>query len=72
VPLGVFLGDFPYRFLPEISAEEGQIGLNRALEKVKLRKTLHVAGSIGGGKRIQENPPPGTTILKCCAASYES
>jgi hypothetical protein len=58
VVLGFFVGDLPYRFLPEISPSGGQIGLNGG----KLRKTLHLLDTIGGGKRIQENPPPGTKI----------
>jgi hypothetical protein len=50
-----------YRFLPEISAGGRQIGLNLTTKRLKLRKTLHLADTIGGGKRIQENPPPGTS-----------
>jgi hypothetical protein len=52
---------FPYRFLPEISAEEGQNRRSRGSKRLKLRKTLHLADTIRGGKRIQENPPPGTS-----------
>ena len=49
-----------YRFLPKMSAGGRQIGLNLTTKRLKLRKTLHLADTIGGGKRIQENPPPGT------------
>jgi hypothetical protein len=59
--------DFPYRFLPEISAEDGQIGRNRGAKRLKLRKTLHLADTIGGGKRIQETPPPGTKTFTTAA-----
>src|SRR5208283_201201 len=43
-----------------MSGEDGQIGLNGTSERLKLRKTLHLADSIGCGNRFQENPPPGT------------
>jgi hypothetical protein len=56
----VFLGNFPYHFLPELLAGRGQIELNLTAIDLKLRKTLHLADTIRGGKRIQENPPPGT------------
>ena len=52
---------FSYRFLPELLAGECQIGRNGTLERLKLRKTLHLADTITCGKWIQENPPPGTT-----------
>jgi len=55
---------FPYHFLPEISPRGGQIGRSRGTKRLKLRKTLHLADTIGGGKPIQENPPPGTTIIR--------
>jgi hypothetical protein len=58
-----FRGDFPYRFLPKIQVEGGQIGRSSGTKRLKLRKTLHLADTIGGGKRIQENPPPGTTKI---------
>jgi len=32
-------------------------------KRLKLLKTLHLADTIGGGKWIQENPPPGTRSL---------
>ena len=51
---------FHYRFLPEMSAEDGQIGRSGGTKRLKLRKTLQLTDTIGGGKRIQENPPPGT------------
>ena len=38
------------------------MGLNGSPKRLKLRKTLHLADTIGGGKRIQENPPPGTNV----------
>ncbi len=60
----VFLGNFPYRFLPEMSAEERQNRRSRGTKRLKLRKTLHLADTIGGGKRIQENPPPGAIDSK--------
>lgn len=53
---------FPYRFLPELLAGRGQIGLNGTSERLKLRKTLHLADSIRCGNRFRENPPPGTRI----------
>lgn len=58
---GVHKGVFHYRFLPKISSEKGQNRLNWRTKRLKLRKTLHLAGTIGGGKRIQGNPPPGTS-----------
>jgi hypothetical protein len=51
----------PYRFLPFSQPERCQNGRNRGTQRLKLRKTLHLADTIGGGKRIQENPPPGTS-----------
>jgi hypothetical protein len=61
-----------YRFLPKISAEEGQNRPNWRTKRIKLRKTLHVAGSIGSGKRFQENLPPGTSLNElmssCCCS----
>jgi hypothetical protein len=54
--------NFPYRFLPFFQPGRCQNGCNGGTKKLKLRKTLHLADTIGGGKRIQENPPPGTSI----------
>jgi hypothetical protein len=45
--------DFPYRFLPEMSAEDGQIGRSSTTIKLKYRKTLHLADAEGCGKGIQ-------------------
>jgi len=56
--------EFPYRFLPFFQRERCQIGPSRGTKKLKLRKTLHLADTIGDGKRSQENPPPGTTACK--------
>ena len=53
-------GDFPTVSYRKCRLQEGQIGRNGSTKKLKLRKTLHLADTIGGGKRIQENPPPGT------------
>ena len=50
---GVFLGDFPYRFLPFFLSRRCQIGRNGSTKRLKLRKTLQLADTIGGGKRIQ-------------------
>jgi len=57
-------GDFPYHFLPEISAEKGQIGSCLRLINLKCRKTLHLADTLDLWKGILENPPPGTTESK--------
>jgi len=54
--------EFPYRFLPFFQPERCQTGCNGGTKKLKLRKTLHLADTIGGGKPIQENPPPGTSL----------
>ena len=52
---------FHYRFLPEISAEKGQIGSCLRLINLKCRKTLHLADTLDLWKGILENPPPGTS-----------
>ena len=57
---------FPYRFLPEISAKEGQIGHSSSTKRLKLSKTLQLTDTICGGKWLQENPPPGTMGQRCC------
>jgi hypothetical protein len=44
--------------------------LSRGTKRLKLRKTLHLPDTIGGGKRVQENPPPGT--MKVCRPMPES
>jgi hypothetical protein len=45
--------NFPYRFLPFFLSRRCQIGLNGSTKRLKLRKTLHLPDTIGGGERIQ-------------------
>lgn len=54
--------DLSYYFLLFFLSRRCQIELNGGTEKLKLRKTLHLPDTIGGGKRVQENPPPGTSL----------
>ena len=48
-----FFVEFPYRFLPKRSGVRPQIGDNGGMKRLKLRKTLHLAGSIGGREGVQ-------------------
>jgi len=61
-----------YRFLPKMSAGGRQIGLNLTTKRLKLRKTLHLADTIGDGTRIQQNPPPGTSEPQHLCGFYAS
>jgi len=56
----LLLSRFSYRFLPFLRRERSQNGRSGSIKKLKLRKTLHLADTIGRGKCVQENPPPGT------------
>ena len=63
--------NFPYRFLLLLQQERCQTGRSRGTKRLKLRKTLHLADTIGGGKRIQENPTL-SAMLKNSPCEQES
>jgi hypothetical protein len=48
----------PYHFLPKTSAEQRQNGGSRGLNRLKLRKTVHLVETSTCGKPQTENLPP--------------
>jgi len=61
-PVKAFRGDFSLPFPTEnIGGGRSDRDVAEARKGSSYAKTLHLADTIGGRKRVQENPPPGTS-----------